>query len=192
MEQEGFLSPVVRRWRFRQCVRFLPNVPGLRVLDVGCGSAQLIQFLPPDVRYSGVERDEKHVAQLRRKYPDIPLFVRDLEREQIELGEAGFHVIVLLAVLEHLHNGEQVLADLRNHLLADGRLIATTPTPWGHRIHRLGSHLGLFSREAAEEHCAIYDRPSLLAMFSRAGYEVLHYATFEARTNQICVATKRS
>lgn len=35
-------------------------------------------------------------------------------------------MVVLLALLEQLHNGEQVLQVLRNHLEPDGRLIATT------------------------------------------------------------------
>lgn len=190
MKQEGFLSPIVRRWRFQQCLRFLPKLARGSVLDVGCGSADLIQFLPPGVHYCGIERDETLVDQMRRKHPDHSFLVRDLEREPIGLGEATFQAIILLAFLEHLHKGEQVVVDLRAHLAADGRLIATTPTPWGHRVHRLGSYPRLFSREAAKEHCMMYDRSSLVGLFSRAGYEVVHYAAFELGLNQICVSRK--
>lgn len=90
MQHEEFLSPAIRRWRLRQCVRFLPNVAGIRLLHVGCGQGKLIEFLPPDVHYSGIERDEYAVAQLRHKYPRHSFFVRDLEYEKIGLGEDTF------------------------------------------------------------------------------------------------------
>ena len=78
---------------------------GKRVLDVGCGTGQLADYLQSHGNeVSGVEMDPES-AELARPHLER-LVVGDLDHLDLvaELGAGSFDVIVCADVLEHLRN----------------------------------------------------------------------------------------
>ena len=58
----------------------------MKVLDVGCGPANILAYLPP-VDYTGVDLNEKHIAYAREAYGDRGRFIvgdvaQDLKQEE--------------------------------------------------------------------------------------------------------------
>jgi SAM-dependent methyltransferase len=47
--------------------RHIRPVAGQSVLDIGCGPAEIVKFLP-DVRYYGVDRSASYIARARRAF----------------------------------------------------------------------------------------------------------------------------
>lgn len=115
------------------------NLHGKKVLEIGCSSGYGVQYLPKDVDYTGVDYDKTIIQCAKEQewgdnfkfvYADINKF--DLEQ---------YDTIIAFEVIEHLHNGLEVVERLKKHCK---RLLITVPRKeppgfWGphHLIHNL-------------------------------------------------------
>lgn len=103
--------------------------PGSVVLDLGCGSGALGEFLSTtrSCTVDGVTLSEAEARHARRHYRQVE--VADLE--QVHLPALFHHqrydVIVCADVLEHLRRPEDVLATCRQLLQPDGKLLLSVP-----------------------------------------------------------------
>jgi daunosaminyl-N,N-dimethyltransferase/N-dimethyltransferase len=58
--------------------------PGARVLEAACGTGAFLGPLAGRYRVTGFDRSEAMLAIARRKLPDVPVFVGDLETFEVE------------------------------------------------------------------------------------------------------------
>ena len=113
------------------CVRRLGRT-GLRLLDVGCGSATALFYLNNYARnavaaYVGI--DMRSPARLRIRYKDIGIcgeFHQVYLDEDWDFGE--FDLIWCAEVIEHILDDHKLLKKLRSQLRPQGTLIITTPS----------------------------------------------------------------
>ncbi|MBN9576678.1 MAG: methyltransferase domain-containing protein [Alicycliphilus denitrificans] len=102
---------------------------GASVLDLGCGSGALGQYLAQTRRCTsdGVTLSEAEAAHARPHYRSVE--VADLEEADLPRMFAGrrYDAIVCADVLEHLRRPEQVLAACRELLTPEGRLLISVP-----------------------------------------------------------------
>ncbi|HTL88124.1 MAG TPA: glycosyltransferase [Leptolyngbya sp.] len=103
---------------------FIP--PGSRVLEVGCGTGNLLAALDPAVGV-GIDFSRSMVEIARSKYPHLKFHCLDAETLSPEdLGtEIQFDFIVLSGVLGHLSDVQQVFANLHPFCHSRTRLILT-------------------------------------------------------------------
>jgi 2-polyprenyl-3-methyl-5-hydroxy-6-metoxy-1,4-benzoquinol methylase len=160
------------------------------ILDLGCGDASLLAWVSPGQVYVGVDSRAPLVANLKRRFPEHRFYRRDLDRDPLGLPRR-FHTIVLLAVIEHLSDPGRVLSQLPASLHPGGRVLMTTPSPIGDRIHQVGARAGLFSREASQEHKIIFTRSVLRDYLWQNGLELNLYRPFLFGGNQLFVCTAR-
>jgi hypothetical protein len=71
-------------------------------------------------------------------------------------------------------------------------VVITTPSPFGDWVHRLGARLHLFYSEEHVQHVKIYSRRALADLAAGCGYQVQHFRTFLAGTNQLLVCRPTS
>ena len=175
---EGLLSPWLRRRRIEAALPYLEG----RVLDVGCGSGALAEYVAAD-RYCGVDIDAASLALARAKYPDHEF------REALEDAGGGFDTVVSLAVIEHVPDAAGFLAELKARLRGEsaGRIVITTPRPAVDWIHTAGAAIGLFSGHASEEHEELLDRPDLERAGEASGLSLETYRRFLCAANQLAV-----
>src|SRR3954469_11432428 len=93
--------------------------PGERVLDIGCGPGDALEYLP-EVDYTGVDLSERYIEAARERWGDRGTFVcadvRDAEFEGKE-----FDVVMSVGVLHHLDDAAaRGLIDLAARRLAAG------------------------------------------------------------------------
>src|SRR5581483_10064345 len=143
------LSNTIRGRRYAMA---LPYISG-RVLDIGCGQADLAGLIASRDEYIGLDINPALLASGEQRFPQHRFYAADLEACPLpaELAQQRFDTITLIALLEHMAQPARVLDQLAALLRPRGRVVATTPTPLGHRVHRLGAQLGLFYREAVED-----------------------------------------
>jgi SAM-dependent methyltransferase len=102
--------------------------PGRRVLEVGCGTGDILASLDPEVGF-GIDLSPEMVARAAAKHPQLRFAVHDLMGEP--LGEQ-FDFVVAVDVAEHVSDLGRAMASMAAALGPDGRLVLTTVNPaWG-------------------------------------------------------------
>jgi len=169
----GLLSPFLRGARMQAA---LPHIKG-RVLDVGCGTGELARWHGGN-EYFGVDIDEESLVKARSQHPESR-FSRELPAGEL------FDTIVGLAIIEHIKDPTAWLGQLRAHLAPEGRIVLTTPHRSMEAVHRAGSYLGIFSRDAADEHEVLFDLDLMRQAARQAGLEIALAQRFLFRANQL-------
>lgn len=103
--------------------------PGMRLLDVGCGPGDLLEELPADVDYTGVDLSAAYVEKARARFGDRGAFhVADVRQaSELELGD--FDVVSVFGLLHHLDD-DAVLGlfrAVRRVLRPGGRAVVVEP-----------------------------------------------------------------
>jgi SAM-dependent methyltransferase len=112
----------------RAITRYIQEIlqpkPGMKILDVGCGTANILSYLPP-CDYTGIDLNEKHIAFARQQYGNRGRFVVGNAANDLGQEENTFDLINVSALLHHLGDNEAVslFASLKSLLTANGRIV---------------------------------------------------------------------
>jgi len=181
----GLFTDRVRNARLAAALPHVP--PASRVLDVGCGFADLAGRFP---EYTGCDRNPLILEENRRRFPTasyVSWDVSDGEPPPALLAGRVFDAVLMLALLEHLAAPWRALARAAELLAPDGRVVVTTPHPIGRIPLELGAVLGWLAPHAAEEHETLLARKDLEASGARAGLRLVRYRRFLLGLNQVAV-----
>ncbi len=97
------------------------------VLDLGCGDGRLLDFIPTvGVEYLGLDASSGRIAEAEGRWAGELFRVADLY-DPLPARPAGWSLICLFEVLEHLANPQAVLSAARRALFPGGRLIGSVP-----------------------------------------------------------------
>lgn len=113
---------------FRLLNRYLSRRQDLDVLEIGTGSGFFLDFAResfPNSRFSGVEYDERLLAETAARAPYAHLIQGNAEN--FDLGNGRFDLVVSFQVIEHLYNPGAMLENVRAHLKPGGVFLVTTP-----------------------------------------------------------------
>ena len=158
-------------WLSQRAVRrHLRAARDLVLADLGCGhDARLLTALRPRLR-EGLGVDVT-IGKQARAVPGLRFVEGRLEDVLPTLPDAGFDVVLLLSVLEHLAAPEPALVHCRRILRADGMLLANVPTWWGKAFLELSAfRLGTSPAEEMDDHKMYYDKRDLWPLLVRAGF----------------------
>jgi 2-polyprenyl-3-methyl-5-hydroxy-6-metoxy-1,4-benzoquinol methylase len=181
------MTPLFSIYLLRERIRIVsPHIHG-RVLDIGCGI--LLSQLEDShfTHYTGIDRNPEIITWLGETYPDHQFIEQDFERSPLQV-RGKFDTILLLAVVEHLSNPNFLFSQLNSRLKPQGKVIITTPTPIGIRLHAIGAKLNLVYRIAAEDHKTSYSMADLLHLLHNHGMSVKLCKRFLFSFNIMCIA----
>lgn len=95
------------------------------VLDIGCGTADLFDFI--DNKYIGVDVSDVAVNKAVRKFGSRAKFIcSDVTKEKLPLDEK-VNTIVMAEFLEHVKNDDFKISDILNYFDKGGRIIVSVP-----------------------------------------------------------------
>lgn len=150
---------------------------GAVFLDIGSGSgSECLNALKKGASKAyGAEYNKSSIIVAHGRLADYKgqydIFDLNLEDAKIPLADASVDLISFSNVLEHLHNRQGVLAELRRMLKPDGQMyisIPNTNTPW--KIFQRAHHVD--SRDD-DDHKIEYSVESLTAEMTQAGLKIV-------------------
>ena len=127
---QAFQNLVGARRLYRRLVReHIRPAPGMRVLDVGCGPAEILGELSDDVTYLGFDLSERYIEAARKRWgprgtfrcaPVNEVTVRDLPKVD---------VVIAVGVLHHLddRDAERLFTLAASVLARGGRVVTYDP-----------------------------------------------------------------
>ena len=116
-----------------------PQKP-IKLLDIGCGTGELLRELSPLGEVSGIDNSPQAIAFCKeRGLKNIFL----AEGTDIPFPDDAFDIVLCLDVLEHIKNDDAALKEIRRVAKPEGIIIIFVPTfkfLWG-KSDELGHHL---------------------------------------------------
>jgi len=87
---------------------FIPLTANARVLDVGCGTGWLLEYLPDGIQYVGYDLNRKYIRAAEEKYGNRgTFFCADITEQPAKPGNGeAFDVVLALGLLHHLTDRE--------------------------------------------------------------------------------------
>lgn len=144
--------------------RFLVS-EGLSVLELGCGTGDLLHALKPR-RGVGVDFSGEMVKSAGERYPDLEF--READIESLKPWGETFDVLILADVVGHLQDVEETLRSLRSFCHPGTRIIVSYYSFLWEPILKLGERLGQKMPQQHQNWLSTEDIGNLLHL---AGYE---------------------
>ena len=100
-----------------------------RVLDLGCGTADILSFLPEGVEYLGYDISESYIAAAKARFGDRGHFCCQWVDEKAIAGMPPFNIVLACGVLHHLDDtAVSLLLKLASQALRKGgRFVSIDP-----------------------------------------------------------------
>lgn len=121
-----------RRWVTEQYFR---TRPGDKIVDIGCGPGDLLEFLPQP-RYVGIDISEEYVREGQRRYGNAAVFLAgttDDYHNDERVQDAD--LVICFGVMHHLNDDEagRLLEFARRNLKPGGRFVGLEPCFLAHQ-----------------------------------------------------------
>jgi len=109
--------------------KYFPAQGGYRMLDIGCGTAEILRHLPVDIDYFGFDASEAYIRQAKQTFGDRGTFRAELVREASLQSIEPFDIVLAFGLLHHLGDAEaRTLFSLAAQALRpEGKLITIDP-----------------------------------------------------------------
>ena len=153
-----------------------------RVLDAGCGSGTISQFLSLHAgKVIGMDSNPSAIAYATSAYEMQNLEFRLGQFEDLIAGKP-FDRVYCIEVVEHLYEGQaaEVLSLFHKVTNPGGQLLVTTPnyrSAWP-IIEWLLDRFGLVATLDEAQHVTHFTKPKLRSMCASAGWRIEHMGTF--------------
>jgi SAM-dependent methyltransferase len=143
--------------------------PGYRVLEVGCGTGNVLRVLERTCKNGSVVGMDlfSEGLQFARQRTKCSLVQGDVQTPPFNVQ---FDLIGVFDVLEHLPNDIEILSNILALLAPGGRLILTVP-----------AHMSLWSYfDVASHHCRRYELRELRQKLAQSGYSIDYMTQYMA------------
>lgn len=117
------------KFRRRYVAEFVRPDADCRILDIGCGTAVILDFLPESVTYMGFDASEEYIAAAERSYGQRATFRCQLVDDMALAGMEPFDIVMANGLMHHLDDAEAagLAATARKALRPGGRFVTHDP-----------------------------------------------------------------
>jgi ubiquinone/menaquinone biosynthesis C-methylase UbiE len=117
--------------RRAKAVSLLGDFRGRRLLDIGCGTGALMEYVARDAEYFGIDNATKMVEQARRHAAELAFakrcIVRTGDAQALPFEADYFDAVVGLGLIEYFDEPEKVVSEAIRVAKPGGRLVFSIP-----------------------------------------------------------------
>jgi len=138
----------------RFAMHLLKPFPGMRILDVGCGTGNFsLKLARLGCSVTGIDISEKMLTFAREKAQkeQLPVEFMPMDASDLEFPEEAFDAVVSIVVLEFMQNQQKTLDEMFRVLKKGGKLLVGTinrESDWGEMYLRLAEKKDTVFRHA--------------------------------------------
>ncbi|MDD3435680.1 MAG: class I SAM-dependent methyltransferase [Candidatus Gastranaerophilales bacterium] len=107
------------------CRDYIRTKRGDSILDIGCGPANMVHYLPKDIKYVGFDDSELYIKNAQKKFPqkNYQFFCQKINF--IQNFDEKFDIIMANAILHHIDDEEakKLISFAKSNLKQGGRFI---------------------------------------------------------------------
>jgi len=105
--------------------QFIQPESGEKILDIGCGTAEILAYLPNDISYYGFDISEQYIASAKKHYGTRGSFNCGLIDDDALIDLPVFDAVIVIGVLHHLDDdlAIKVFQLAKKALRSGGRII---------------------------------------------------------------------
>ncbi|NHN57167.1 class I SAM-dependent methyltransferase [Calidifontibacter sp. DB0510] len=156
-----------------------PVEPGMRLVDVGCGQGRhSFEAFRRGAHVVAFDQSESDLADVKSMFaamelegqqgPGATAEVRHGDARAMPFTDGEFDRVIASEILEHIHEDEQVIAELFRITRPGGLVAVTVPRNWPERVCWA---LSDEYHEVEGGHIRIYRASDLVDKLTRAGFE---------------------
>jgi ubiquinone/menaquinone biosynthesis C-methylase UbiE len=109
--------------------QFILPFPGAKILDIGCGTAEILNYLSKDLEYVGYDISEHYIAVAKKRFGERGNFTCGYFDEIQAKKQSSFDIVLILGALHHLDDdvAQKLISLVLSVLSPSGRLITIDP-----------------------------------------------------------------
>lgn len=152
------------------------SVKNKRILDIGCASGGLLNFISGYKEYVGIDISEFRIEEARKRIKDNNLinaefYVRNVEEPFNDLGT--FDCIFCLEVMEHVLSPVDLLNNIKMVSTKDTKILFSTPDAEYHKPE-------------PPEHLRTFNKIQFIYFLKQNGFKSIYKKHFYSRANVFC------
>jgi len=104
---------------------YIKYKPGQKILDIGCGSSDILNLFPGDVDYLGIDISPKYIEKAKIDFPNQNFICSDFCSDLNDVPNESFDLVMAIGVIHHLNDDQAALLHdfAFRKLRPNGRLI---------------------------------------------------------------------
>ena len=117
------------KWRKNFINKFVDPKSKDRILDIGCGTARILNYMPLSICYYGFDFDHKYINAAKKRFSSRGSFICANVKDAKFNNLKSFDIVIAIGVLHHLNNDEvkSLIKLAHKKLKPGGRLITADP-----------------------------------------------------------------
>lgn len=121
-----------RRHRRLICSDYIKARPSSIIVDVGCGTAMILDDLPKSITYYGFDLSQAYIDAATQRYGGRGQFSRKDITQLADNELPPCDVVIAIGLLHHLDDKDAagLITSLHRRLAVGGRLITVDPAYW--------------------------------------------------------------
>ncbi len=167
------MSTIFPPFRIKKILPLI-NESNIKILDIGSGnhSASITKKWIPHCHYTGVDKDRSYNNNALDNSRMDNFIELDLTQLKFDIiPDNYFDIIIMIHIIEHLHNGEQVLLGLMQKLKENGIFYIEFPSEKSIHFPSMRGTLNFFDDST---HCRIYSLTEICNIFMKFNFKIIH------------------
>lgn len=162
-ESFDILNKTYSEWLEEKTLLLTSLLEGKKIIEVGCGSGLLLQYLPKDLDLTGADFSQGNLDKAKEKNPHVNFFKADLNDKNSWIKYSNsFDSVLCSEVVEHIKDDKTAMEILFSLLKPNGILVLTVPA-----FNLLFSEF-----DKKEGHFRRYSKKQISKLVEEAGFSI--------------------